>query len=198
MGRRRRHGVDRRRHVRLPDWCGEQRRHPARFHGGRIQRGRLGRRHRRTPQGHLRRHPTCLRLLARSVQGRQPDRCPHRQHGVRCRPVGQCRAERVRGGQGRDRQPDARHRDGSTTLRCCGQCDLATGEVADDGRRVRCACRRSRAGSRPQLRCGGLAAISAVVLADRADPAHQRRQADPHRRVYRTAWRLPRQRRCSA
>ena len=55
--------------VRRPPRAGQQRRHPARPGAGQHDRGGVGRRHRRPPQGPLRAVPLGRRLLAGEVQG---------------------------------------------------------------------------------------------------------------------------------
>jgi hypothetical protein len=70
----------RHRDLRRPARGGQQRRHPARPGAGQHDRGRVGRRHQRAPQGHLRAQSLGRRLLARAEQGRQAGRRPHHQH----------------------------------------------------------------------------------------------------------------------
>ncbi len=57
-------------HLRRPARPGQQRRHPARPGAGQHDRGGVGRRHPRPPEGSLRPHPPRRRVLARADQGR--------------------------------------------------------------------------------------------------------------------------------
>ena len=62
--------------------AGQQRRHPARPGARQHDRGGVGRRHQRPPQGHVRPVAVGRRLLARAGQGRQAGQRPDHQHHV--------------------------------------------------------------------------------------------------------------------
>ena len=84
-----RHG---RRDLRRPPRPRQQRRHPARPGAGQHDRGRVGRRHPRPPEGPLRADPARRRLLARADQGRQGGQGLGGQHLVDLGPARQRRA----------------------------------------------------------------------------------------------------------
>ncbi len=81
------------RHLRRARRRGQQRRHPPRRADHAHDRGRVGWRHRRAPQGHVQHDPPRVRVLVRRVQGRAP--ASRRRSSTRsARPA--CRATRVR------------------------------------------------------------------------------------------------------
>ena len=72
----------RHRHVRRPRRARQQRRHPARPDARQHDRGGVGRRHQRAPQGHVRPVALRRRALARAGQGRRSRERPDHQHHV--------------------------------------------------------------------------------------------------------------------
>ena len=100
---------------------GQQRRHPARPHHLQDGRGRLGRRHRRPPQG-----PLQLHAAVRPVHPRhQPPELPHHLLLVGVGPLRQLRSGQLRRRQGRHRRLHARARARARQVRLHRQHHLA-------------------------------------------------------------------------
>ena len=81
----------------------QQRRHRARPHAAEDGRGRLRRRRRRAPEGHVQ-----LRAATRAVVMKDAGLRPHHQHHVVGRPARQLRPDELRRGQGRHHGHDVR------------------------------------------------------------------------------------------
>ena len=110
VGGRRAHGAAGRRHVRRPRRARQQRRHPARQDELQHGRGRVGRGHRRPPQGPLR--AVAVRRRRTGGRSRRRPASPSTRKIVntasRVGPLRQRRAGELRGGQGRHRVDDDR------------------------------------------------------------------------------------------
>ena len=176
--RQRRHHRRRQGHLRHRDpelrrlrHPGQQRRHPARPHHLQDGRGRLGRRHRRPPQG-----PLQLLAAVRPVHPRhQPPELPHHLLLVGVGPLRQLRPVQLRRGQGRHRRLHARARARARQVRLHRQHHLARRLDPHDHRAARGARRqgrRRRARSEPAPdRAGRHLALL------RGRPGHERRRS---------------------
>ena len=147
LRRRRPAGAAGDRRVRAPRHPRQQRRDPPRPDAREHDRGRVGRGHRRPPQGPLLPDPARGRLLARAREGRRRGARARRQHGE---PVGRLRQHRpgeLRRREGRDRRVHDHRRAGARPLRRHGQLPRPERAHADDRGDVRHG--RARRGLRP-------------------------------------------------
>ena len=130
-------GPGRARHLRAPRRAREQRRVPARPHGGEYRRGRVGRGHPGAPQGPLLPDAPRHRVLARAIEGGGAGRRPHHQHQLGRRPHGQRGAGELLRGQGGHCRAHAGRGSRARTLRRDRQRDRPRGAHPDDRGRVR-------------------------------------------------------------
>ncbi len=117
LGRRPDGHPGRHRRLRRPSRAGQQRRHPPRPCARQHDRGRMGRGHRRAPEGAFRPDPVRRHLLAGADQGGQDRAGVGHQHLVDLGAPRQPRTGQLRGGQGRHRRlhRSSPHRSSSAT-----------------------------------------------------------------------------------
>ena len=112
-----------RRHVRRPPRAREQRRHPARPRHRQHDRGRVGQRRSRAPEGTLPPDPLRRRLLARADEGGPGGQRRDRPHDVDVGTVREPGTGELRLGEVGDRDPLAGDGEGARALRRAGERD---------------------------------------------------------------------------